>query len=123
MKKSKIKPLYAEITAAIHDMNGFAPLGRITVEQYEAAEEIPKPADDVQVVYLLDLWDKDGTFDDKIVSRETAAALAGLDPLAIEQVARQRLAQINDEDSEYMKQRATVRAALAGWPTDNLRPV
>lgn len=102
------KPLYAEVTAVVHDygdVGGFADLGRITVAQYEAAPSHEWPAD-APLVYILDLWDRSGHFADKFVSRETAAALLGADPLTLDQIARQKLACIEDESAESALQEA-----------------
>lgn len=95
--------LYAEVTAAIHDMNGFADLGEISVEEYRAAETFEWP-DTADVNYILDLCRNNGDrLDEKLVSRETAAALLGADPATLDQKARQRLAFINDEASAHLR--------------------
>ena len=96
------KPTHAIVTAAVHDMNGFVELGRISVDDYVAAQEVPQSETAYQE-YILDLWDKKGHYDDKIVTRATAAQLLGVDVLGLDQFARQKLAQINDEDAEHVR--------------------
>ncbi len=101
--------LYAKVTAGIHDMNGFADLGKISVEQYEAAETFGWP-DGEEVTYILDLYEGEHSIiDDKTVSRETAAALIGADLATIDQKARQMLAEINDEYAAYVASRARIQ--------------
>lgn len=90
-------PTHAIVTAVIHDMNGFADLGQITVEQYDAAAAAPDRNQIDDFCLILDLWDDSGCIDGKGVSAETAAALLGWTPAEIEQRARQRLACIEDE--------------------------
>jgi hypothetical protein len=97
---------HAIITAAIHDMDGFAALGQVTVTEYETSPSHCWPAD-AQITYILDLWSRDGHFADKDISRETAAALLSVDPRMLDQTSRQSLAQINDDHAAH------VRAVLA----------
>lgn len=94
---------HAIVTGAIHDMNGFAPLGMITVEQYSDAESVPDRNQTDDFCLLLDLWDGADMIDNKHVSGETVAALLGLDVNEIEQRARQKLAEINDLDAEHSR--------------------
>ena len=103
-----MKPTHAIVTAAIHDMNGFAELGQITVAEYETAEEGPDLNETADICYLLDLHARYDTEDNKHVTVETVASLIGWPVEEIAQRARQRLAQINDEDEEYLRARRSV---------------
>ena len=103
-----MNPTHAIVTAAIHDMNGFAELGQITVEEYEAAETYFACDATGDFDLLLDLWTKEGHTEDKYVSKETAAGLLNWETAEIEQRARQMLAQINDEDDEYCRARRSI---------------
>lgn len=92
---------HAVVTLVIRDMDGFAPLGKITVAQYEAAPEGPRDVD-ANHGLVLDLWSREGHFDDKWVSLETAAGLLGWPADTLIQRGRQILAQINDEALEWL---------------------
>ena len=107
-----MKPTHAIVTAAIHDMNGFANLGQISVAEYEAAEEGPDHNETADICYLLDLHTKYDIEDNKHATAETAAALLGWPVEEIAQRARQRLAQINDEDEEYLRTRRSDSAPV-----------
>ncbi len=97
---------YAVVTVACHDMNGFANLGRITIEQYHAAPAGPQDVDEHHSI-TLDRWDKSGHVDDKFVSVETAAELLGIGTQAVIPFGRARLEEINAADEQYCLSRQT----------------
>jgi hypothetical protein len=119
-----MNPTHAIITAAIHDMNGFADLGQITVEEYETAETAPDPNQADDFCLLLDLWDETGHIADKYVSMDTVASLLGWPVGEIEQRSRQRLAQINDEYRKYLeKSDSAPREPIHQMADGTLKPV
>lgn len=100
---------YAQITLAISDqceggMEGFAPLS----DQLPAAVFTDAVADGqsggVHSVFL-DLMSGDGQVDEKCISIEQAARILNLPAETLIPLGRQRLAQINDEDAEYLAAR------------------
>lgn len=104
-----MKATHCEITMAVHDMNGFAPLGVASVDVFDQTPEISISTRDDDAAphsFLLDLFDGEFShIDEKEIDAETAAALTGLPIDAIAQIGRQRLAQINDEFADYWASR------------------
>ncbi len=101
---------HAVATLAVHDMNGFATLGPVTLAQYDAAPEVPQtPTEDHS--FILDLWDSQGTIGEKFVSLETMAGILGWPAAELIQRGRQMLAQDEDEAHEELERRARNRAA------------
>lgn len=97
---------FAGITFAAHDMNAFAELGRITVEQWEAAHDIGPQDPDAYNALLLDLMaDEDTMTDEKVVSVATVAALLNWPVDEVIQRGRQAVAQQLDADSEFLRSR------------------
>lgn len=102
------KERYAVVTFADHEQNGFAGLGRITEAQFRAA---PVGPDDPNAdhAFILDLWESDvvgwdvGVVDDKIVTKETAAAVLGWPVAEIVQRGRQAVAAAGDEFREIYR--------------------
>lgn len=96
---------YARVTFAAHDMNAFAELGRITVKQWHAAAAGPQDLDDYNSV-MLDLMRDEWTIaDEKFVTAETVAALLDWPVAEVVQRGRQAVAQVLDEDREYLASR------------------
>lgn len=105
--------MHARVTFAAHDMNGFAELGRITVAQFHAAPEGPQTVTPDNSVILDLMRDEDTLEDEKFVTVETAGALLGWPPETVVSRGRQVLAQILDEDAEYLRTRKIVPGAIA----------
>lgn len=94
---------FARITFAAHDMNAFAELGRITVEQWHAARTGPQNLDADNSVMLDLMGDEDTIEDEKFIHAETAAALLNCPVAEVIQRGRQAVAQQLDEDSERLR--------------------
>lgn len=96
---------FARVTFAAHDMNAFAELGRITVEQWRDAPEGPQNLDSYNSV-MLDLMIEEWSMtNEKFVTAETAAALLGWPVAEVIQRGRQAVARQLDEDREYLASR------------------
>ena len=105
VRKLRARPSFARVTFAAHDMNAFAELGRITVEQWLDAPAGPQDLDDYNSV-MLDLMRDEWTIEDeKFVSAETVAVLLGWPVAEVTQRGRQAGAQGLDEDREYLASR------------------
>jgi hypothetical protein len=101
--------MHVQVTIAIHDMNGFAPL----------AEKLPASLFDKTTAgkgdvngdhtLILDLFEDDYThLDEKIIDLDTAAEILGWPAETTIQRGRQILAQINDEDAAMLHARGFV---------------
>jgi len=96
--------IHARITFAAHDMNAFADLGRITVEQWHAAHDIGPGDPDAYNTLLLDLMaDEDTMTDEKVVSVAAVAALLNWPVAEVIQRGRQAVARQLDADNERMR--------------------
>lgn len=113
--RASTRRTHARVTFAAHDMNAFAELGRITVEQWHAAGAGPQNLDAYNSV-MLDLMSDEWTIsDEKFVTAETVAALLDWPVAEVTQRGRQAVAQGLDEDREYLAShwRAIQRRATA----------
>jgi hypothetical protein len=108
----KLQATYARVTFAAHDMNAFAELGRITVDQWHAATAEPQNLDYDNSV-ILDLMQDEWTIaDEKFVSAETVAALLGWPVAEVTQRGRQAVARQLDEEREYLSEDLPPRGAI-----------
>ena len=103
--RASTRRTHGRVTFAAHDMNAFAELGRITVDQWHAATAGPQNLDADNSV-MLDLMQDEWTIaDEKFVTAETVAALLGWPVAEVTQRGRQAVAQQLDEDGEYLAAR------------------
>lgn len=108
-----MKPTHAEITFVNHDprFDGFAQVGEMTVEDYNALPEIDDPRPDGAYGFLADLKSGEDTIlADKYLTDEMVEKIFGKPIAEVVSIGRQRLAQINDEDSEYIQSRRRATA-------------
>ncbi len=103
--RESTKRTHARVTFAAHDMNAFAHLGDITVEQWQAAPEGPQDADAYNSVILDLMQDEDTMRDEKFVTVETAAELLGWPAAEFIQRGRQAVAQVLDEERAMLRAR------------------
>ncbi len=103
---------YAQITIAISDqciggLEGFAPLSeRLPAEVFDTAVEDgigwEKPGQSFCII--LDLMDgRHSRIDEKLISLDQASRIMGVPSDTLVQIGRQRLAQIDDEDTETVR--------------------
>lgn len=97
--------MFARVTFASHDMNAFAELGRITIAQYRSASEGPQNVDPSNSIILDLMRDEHTIAAEKFVTAETAAALLGWEPAETISRGRQAVAQVLDEEAEYLRSR------------------
>lgn len=97
--------MHVRITFAAHDMNAFAELGRIAVDQYRLAPAGPQnvtPDNSIMLDLMRDEWT---IADEKFITAETAAALIGCPVEEVIPRGRQAVARGLDEDREYLRSR------------------
>lgn len=102
---------YAQVTLAIYDdcpggLEGFAPLSEqlpAAVFEKATADGEPMSQSGAAHAIFLDLMDaQEMQIGEKCISLAQAAQILGLPADALVPLGRQRLAQINDEDSAYI---------------------
>lgn len=100
-------PTHARVTLSVCEpgFEGFASIGEITLEQYAALPEIENPQPDRPNHFIIDLMSGDEHVDDKWATDGDVEVLLGSPAPALISLGRQRLAQINDEDAEYVRNR------------------
>lgn len=97
--------MYGKVTFAAHDMNAFAEIGRITVEQWHAATEGPQNLDPENSVILDLMRDQHTLVGEKFVTAEVVAKLLDWPLAEVIQRGRQAVARRLDEDREYLASR------------------
>jgi len=104
-----------QITAAIHDMNGFGEVGGLLEIDFDSIPEGGLPDGLSQQYYLTaDRVDRDwNILDERAISLETAAELTGIPAAEVLQRARQHLAYTNDWAAEYWRKLDAQRSVSA----------
>ena len=108
---------YTQVTLAISDqcpggLEGFAPLsGPLPASVFTDATADGDSMGQSHGGHsiFLDLMEGGGQVDEKCISIEQAARILDLPPETLIPLGRQRLAQIDDEDAEYIAARANSR--------------
>lgn len=108
---------YAQITIAISDqcdggLEGFAQVSDDPLPESVFAEAVEDGqgmnASGKTYSVFLDLMDESGQVGEKCISIDHAGRILGADPATLVPLGRQRLAQINDEYSEYLARRGAL---------------
>lgn len=108
--------MYAEVTMAMHDLNGFVCLGTITEQQFLDAPKGERDIDENHSL-ILDLWHDGGTIDDKSISLSTAASLLGWSESDLIQRGRQKYAQFLDDLAALDETSEDDMEIKDGWTT------